>query len=274
MINVMQMYEDILSKCRSEVESRKTNGYPIPKLNIIQVGNNSASNAYVKGKLADAESIGIRAYLHKLISVDSIYEISDAVKSCSKPNEYTIVQLPLPDNIQGDDYLRKLSPTADVDGFLADSPYPPCTPEGVIYILKNTLPTGSLEDKNILVIGRGRLVGRPLTKMLLAENANVMVAHSKTSDESMQQLMHGADIIVSAIGIPHHFTREMLRRYGVRNDVIIVDCGTSKDPETGKLCGDFQPDCRELQTPAPGGVGLMTRAMLMKHVVFADEYTK
>ena len=171
-----------------------------------------------------------------------------------------IIQLPLPDGWDEEYFTNLVPPILDVDGFVKGSHFKPCTPEGIIYLLKKEL--GDLTGKTALVIGRGKLVGEPVVKMLLEENCAVTIAHSKT--KSLYKLLNMADIIISAVGKPN-----LINLKYCWNAEVIVDVGINRDAN-GKLCGDcfnfMKDDYLAKVTPVPKGIGLMTRAMLMKHM--------
>ena len=240
-----------------EVKSKKHDKY----FAIISVGNNPASQAYIKGKIKDCEYCGI-PYAHHHFAEDSPEGIiARALYDTRFGNVSSVIlQLPLP-NGHDEKYLTDIiQPWKDVDGFRQDSKFKPCTPEGIIHVLKKEL--GDLEGKTALIIGRGKLVGRPLFDMLLEENCTVTMAHSKTNDLD-ELLQQGFDIIVSAVG------KAKLINLQLCNAKIVVDVGVNRD-ENGKLCGDcynFDENGKDmLVTPVPKGIGLMTRAILMKHV--------
>lgn len=228
-------------------------------LTILTVGEDPASKSYVKGKIKDCEYCGI-PYEHVQCVDDTLaWNIHKA--NCNDDVSGIIVQLPLPEWMDEQFYTDQVLVTKDVDGFKHNSPFKPCTPEGIMYILEKEL--GDLTGKTALVIGRGKLVGEPITKMLIDANCTVTVAHSKTKDlHGLLGLHH--DIIITAVGKPN-----LINLKWCSADVVI-DVGVNRD-ENGKLCGDcynFDPDDdSEMRvTPVPGGIGLMTRAMLMKHV--------
>jgi methylenetetrahydrofolate dehydrogenase (NADP+)/methenyltetrahydrofolate cyclohydrolase len=147
-----------------------------------------------------------------------------------------------------------------VDGFLPTSKFKPCTPEGIMYVLEKEL--GDLTGMNALVIGRGKLVGKPVAQMLLDADCTVTIAHSKT--EFLEGLLYPSDIIISAVGKPN-----TVNLYECGHAKVVIDVGVNRDAN-GKLCGDcfnFGEVYREMGvTPVPKGIGLMTRAMLMKHM--------
>ena len=225
----------------------------------MTVGEDPASKSYVKGKIKDCEYCGI-PYEHVQCVDDTLaWNIHKA--NCNDDVSGIIVQLPLPKYMDEQFYTDQVLITKDVDGFKHNSPFKPCTPEGIMYILEKEL--GDLTGKTALVIGRGKLVGEPITKMLIDANCTVTVAHSKTTNlHGLLGLHH--DIIITAVGKPN-----LVNLKWCSADVVI-DVGVNRD-ENGKLCGDcynFDPDdgSNMKVTPVPGGIGLMTRAMLMKHV--------
>ena len=230
------------------------------ELYILTMGNNPASQSYVKGKIKDCEYCGI-PYSH--IQVNNTDSLERHIHRGNTSNSVggVIVQLPLPEGVDEELYTECVSHFKDVDGFRAKSKFDPCTPEGIMHILHKEL--GDLTGKTALVIGKGKLVGKPVAEMLLKEGVTVTIAHSKT--EYLDNLIElGHDIIISAVGKPNLVDLQ----YCVAE--IVIDAGISRD-ENGKLVGDcygFNETTRGLMkvTPVPGGIGLMTRAMLMKHV--------
>lgn len=172
-----------------------------------------------------------------------------------------IIQLPLPNGWDEEYFTNLVPPILDVDGFVKGSHFKPCTPEGIIYLLKKEL--GDLTGKTALVIGRGKLVGEPVVKMLIDANCTVTVAHSKTKDlHGLLGLHH--DIVIAAVGKPKFINLKWCSAN------VVIDVGVNRN-ENGKLCGDcynFDPDDDSDMkvTPVPGGIGLLTRAMLMKHI--------
>ena len=230
------------------------------KLIIFTAGNDPASASYVKGKIKDCEYCGV-PYEH--IKVETPDELATLIqrKCMAASTGGIIVQLPLPEGWNEEYFTSLVPPSLDVDGFVHDSRFKPCTPEGIIYLLKKEL--GELSGKTALVIGRGKLVGEPVAKMLLDEDCTVTVAHSKT--RSLDDLLSEYhDIVITAVGRP--FLVDLLNT----NARIVIDAGIAKDGN-GKLRGDcffFSEDVAPNMkvTPVPGGVGLMTRAILMAHM--------
>lgn len=230
------------------------------KLIIFTAGDNPASASYVKGKIKDCEYCGV-PYEH--IKVQTQDELATLIKrKCmTSTTGGIIIQLPLPDGWDEEYFTNLVPPILDVDGFVKGSHFKPCTPEGIIYLLKKEL--GDLTGKTALVIGRGKLVGEPVAKMLIDANCTVTVAHSKTKDlHGLLGLHH--DIVITAVGKPNLINLKWCSAN------IVIDVGVNRD-ENGKLCGDCynfdaDDDSDMKVTPVPGGVGLLTRAMLMKHM--------
>lgn len=234
------------------------------KLVILTVGDNPASLSYVKGKIRDCEYCGI-PYEHIQCEEDTLSWCINAANNDSEVGGI-ILQLPLPKGMDEQFYTDQILISKDVDGFRANSPFKPCTPEGIMYLLRKEL--GDLTGMDALVIGRGKLVGEPIAKMLLDANCTVTVAHSKTKD--LYQKLHTPDIIISAVGKPNTINLDCCW-----NADVVIDVGVNRDAN-GKLVGDcynFEYDEEIIYpkvTPVPGGIGLMTRAMLMAHVAKLD----
>lgn len=233
---------------------------------IVSVGDDPASQSYIKGKIKDCEYCGI-PYVHKKINLDILYPellLEDTLKSLAADENVSsiILQLPLPTGWDVEHFLKLIPAHKDVDGLTDGSKFSPCTPEGIVYVLKKEL--GSLEGKTALIIGRGKLVGRPLFDLLLNENCTVTMAHSKTQNLLSMLLLGGYDIVIAAVGSPKLVNLQLLNR----KTKIVIDTGVNK--VDGKLCGDcykFDDESGDvLVTPVPKGIGLMTRAMLMRHI--------
>ena len=241
------------------------------KLVIITVGDDSASKVYVKGKIKDCEYCGIPVE-HVQIEDDEYTSLHLVMEIHDKNNDPAvagiILQLPLPEHLQSSamDFCRMIDPMKDVDGLGSDRYFKPCTPKGIVHLLKKEL--GDLTGKNVLIIGRSNLVGKPLAKMLTDEDCTVTLAHSKT--KNINDYMVNADIVVSAVGKAYKFNLMTCWKAEM-----VVDVGINRDSK-GHLCGDFFGFFKEGQehkkvTPVPKGVGLLTRAMLMKNVAEASE---
>lgn len=229
-------------------------------LAVISVGNDPASMSYIKGKQKDCERVGFGFTHHAFpedVDRESIIRIINKLNNDDKITGI-IVQLPLPKHLDADEICRCVIPEKDVDGFVPNSPYKPCTPEGVVHILRREL--GVLTGRHAVIIGRGKLVGKPLQQMLLDEDMTLSICHSKSCKGDIYGLTSKADAVIVAVGKPK------LIGFGfLCDDCVVIDCGVNRD-EKGKLCGDVGYCNSERRTPVPGGVGLLTRAMLMKHV--------
>lgn len=246
------------SEIKSEVESLKSK----PHLAIVQVNEDAASNAYVKGKLKDAAELGVIADLIKLPLETSQEELLETINKLNNDDEIDgfIVQMPLPKQINEDDIKLAVLPQKDVDGFHPLSKLNPCTPQGVMNYLHHENIT--FKGKNALVIGRSNIVGKPMAKLLLNEHCNVTIVHSRTLREDMERYVANADIIVVAIGKAGFLDKS----FSYKESAVIVDVGISRD-ETG-LHGDAEKDLPVfLQTPVPGGVGLLTRLALYENLL-------
>lgn len=233
---------------------------------IVSVGDDPASQSYIKGKIKDCEYCGI-PYIHKKIELTdnlnhkNLLEYTLRALANDENISAIILQLPLPNGWDEKYFLNFIPTEKDVDGLKQNSIFYPCTPEGIVYLLKKEL--GDLTGKTALIIGRGKLVGKPLFDMLLEENCTVTMAHSKTKDIEGMTLF-GFDIIVCAVGKPKFLNLQLC------NTHIVVDVGVNRD-ENGKLCGDCWAFSKNLRTdmkvtPVPKGVGLLTRAMLIRHI--------
>ena len=234
----------------------KDNGH----LAVISVGDDPASMSYIKGKKKDCERVG-----HKFTHYQYTADVNEAIvlgmiDYLNDNPDVTgiIVQLPLPKHLDAERICNRIAREKDVDGFRPDSPFLPCTPEGIVHILKKEL--GDLTGKRATIIGRGKLVGKPLMQMLLEEDMTVSVCHSKTGNFDLDTLTMYSDAVIVAVGKPR-----CINLNHVLPGTVVIDCGVNRGDD-GKLCGDVGYSRSKRITPVPGGVGLMTRAMLMKHV--------
>lgn len=238
----------------------------VPTLVIVQVNEDPASNAYVKGKLKDAAELGIKADLRKFpidISEEDLLKEIDEINNDNEVDGF-IVQMPLPKQINEETVKLAINPSKDVDGFHPLSKLNPCTPQGIINYLK--FEKVDMNGKNALVIGRSNIVGKPMANLLLNENASVTIVHSRTPKEEFKKYVTNSDIIVVAIGRQGFLDNSYL----YKNDAVIVDVGISRD-ETG-LHGDAIPNLPvRLQTPVPGGVGLLTRLALIENLLILSK---
>ena len=272
-ISGSQLAKEIKENVKNDVaKAVKKYGRP-PHLVVILVGDDPASQSYVKGKGKDAEEVGFKSTtIYKPADI-SQEELLDIVNNLNKDEEVDgiLVQLPLPGHIDEDLVIETIDKSKDVDGFhpanVADlwlkrpCTYP-CTPKGIIKLLDKA--GVEIEGKNVVVMGRSNIVGLPVSKLLLDRNATVTIAHSRTKD--LPSVASKADILVVAIGKPRFVTADM-----VKEGAAVIDVGVNRDPATGKLCGDVDFEaCKDKVkyiTPVPGGVGPMTRACLMENTL-------
>lgn len=232
-----------------------------PKLVIIQVNDDFASDKYIAGKIKDGTEVGILTKHYKLNPSTSEEELLKLIREVNndKTVHGLIVQLPLPKHISEAKVKAAINPQKDVDGFHPLSDFKACTPLGIINYLKNEGVT--LRGKNALVIGRSNIVGKPVAALLLNEDANVTIVHSKTTTTDLDFYLAHADIIVVAVGV-----KEFINEQKLKEDAVIVDVGINRD-DSGVLVGDVKKDrAVKLQTPVPGGVGLLTRLTLLENV--------
>ena len=236
-----------------------------PNLIIIQANDNPASHAYVRGKIKDCDEVGARSTLCLLPPTVSEEELLDKVAEYNADPDVDglIVQLPLPKHISEAKVKLAVDPKKDVDGFHPLTSFVPCTPKGIVDYL--TDEGFDFTGKNAVVLGRSEIVGKPMAKLLLSKNCNVTVLHSKTTEEDKRFYIAHADLIVVAIGRLGFLDG----RFDYKPSAVIVDVGINRNEE-GKLRGDAIPDLPvALQTPVPGGVGLLTRISLIKNLFIA-----
>ena len=266
-------------KIRGEVAERvaalKARGVQ-PGLAVVLVGENPASQVYVKHKVADCESTGMRSVLDKHDASLSEADLLARVRALNDDPAIhgILVQLPLPPHIDANKVIETISPAKDVDGFHVQSAgalmvgqpgFRPCTPYGCMKMLESVGidPKG----KHAVVIGRSNIVGKPMAMLLLQANATVTICHSGTPD--LGAMTRQADIVVAAVG-----KRNVLTAGMVKPGAVVIDVGMNRDDD-GKLCGDVDfagvSEVAGWITPVPGGVGPMTRAMLLVNTVEAAE---
>lgn len=260
----------LAAKKKKEIRENTAKLRRQPGLAVILVGDNPASQVYVRNKEKDCEECGILCYDYRLPQDATQDEVLELVE---KMNNYgavdgILVQLPLPPQIDERVVLEAIAPDKDVDAFHPENVgrimqgqayYKPCTPAGVMEILHEygIDPAG----KHCVVVGRSNIVGKPMAMLLLHEDATVTICHSKTTDLKAQCLQ--ADILISAVGRQNLITADM-----VKPGAVVIDVAMNRN-EDGKLCGDVDfaavSEVASYITPVPGGVGPMTRAMLMEN---------
>jgi methylenetetrahydrofolate dehydrogenase (NADP+)/methenyltetrahydrofolate cyclohydrolase len=266
---------------RAEVAQRtaalKARGV-VPGLAVILVGEDQASQVYVRHKVNDSQEAGLNSALERYPATLAEAELLARIRALNEdPSIHGIlVQLPLPRHMDANKVIETISPAKDVDGFhvanagalLIGRPgFWPCTPYGCMKMLETI--GCELRGKHAVVIGRSNIVGKPMALMLLQKNATVTICHSATKDLKAHTLQ--ADLVVAAVGKRNVLTADM-----VRPGAVVIDVGMNRNEE-GKLCGDVDfAGVREVAgwiTPVPGGVGPMTRAMLLVNTLEAAERT-
>ncbi|MDK4468351.1 bifunctional methylenetetrahydrofolate dehydrogenase/methenyltetrahydrofolate cyclohydrolase [Enterococcus hirae] len=275
LINGKELAEKMQAEIAIKVSELKTKSIS-PGLVVLLVGENPASQVYVRNKERSAKSIGIHSKVERYPSTISEETLLAEIEKYNQdPNFHGIlVQLPLPKHIDEEKVLLAIDPKKDVDGFhpmnlgrlLAGNPDKiPCTPYGIMKML--AAYDIDLAGKRALVIGRSNIVGKPMAQLLLMADATVTIAHSKTTN--LAELSKEADILVVAIGRGHFVTKEF-----IKPGAVVIDVGMNRD-EHGKLIGDVKFDEVEplasYITPVPKGVGPMTITMLMYQTVLAAE---
>lgn len=245
-----------------------------PGLAVVLVGDDQASATYVRSKLRDCEECGIASFDYKLPADASQDEILQLVRNLNDDPKITgiLVQMPLPSHLDAEEIIEAISPLKDVDGFHPTSlgrlvrglpGLRPCTPAGIMVMLDEY--NIELAGKSAVIVGRSSIVGKPMAHMLLERDATISVAHSRT--RNLDEICRSADILVVACGIAR-----LVKGDWVRPGATVIDVGMDRD-EDGRLCGDVDYDdvfnVAGAITPVPGGVGPMTRAMLMSNVVTA-----
>ena len=246
----------------------------VPGLTVVLVGDDPASQTYVRSKQRACGEVGIRSDVKKLPGDTSQSQLIELIEELNQDPEVhgILVQLPLPKHIDADAVLRKIDPTKDVDGFhptnvgclwtgLSHQGCVPCTPAGIMELLRRTgiNPQGL----NAVVVGRSNIVGKPIAALLLEANATVTICHSRT--QNLEEHCRRADILVVAVGQPRFIQGDW-----IKPGAVVIDVGINR--VDGALCGDVDESAREAAgylTPVPGGVGPMTIAELLKNTVMA-----
>lgn len=244
----------------------------VPCLAVVIVGEDPASKVYVSSKKKACEMIGIKSLSYELAEETTEVELLELVQRLNNDPKVNgiLVQLPLPKHINEDAIIMAIDPNKDVDGFhpvnvgnlsIGNKGFISCTPYGIIELMKRyEIP---IEGTNCVIVGRSNIVGKPISMLLLRENATVTICHSKTKD--LKSVCKNADILIAAIGRPKMITADY-----VKEGAVIIDVGINR-LEDGSLCGDVDYkdvfDKASYITPVPGGIGPMTIAMLMKNLV-------
>lgn len=271
--------KDIAKTVREEwkvhVEDLKKKGIT-PGLAVIIVGENPASRVYVNNKIKACKEVGLHSEVHEMPNDTSEKDLLEKIQelNCASDIHGILVQLPLPDHIDNDKVLEKISVNKDVDGFhlynmgslvVGNTVFPPCTPYGIQCLLERI--NAPVEGRHAVVVGRSNIVGKPVALMLLQMNATVTICTSKTRD--LGSITRLADILVVATGKPKMITADM-----VKEGAIVIDVGINR-LEDGRLVGDVDFDSVKEKagyiTPVPGGVGPMTITKLVVNTIQAAQ---
>lgn len=261
----------ISEKIYAKISERTAKMGKKPRLDIIIVGDDYASQKYVSMKEKTAHQIGFDGIVHQFPADAIADQITNKIKELNSDNDINgfMIQLPMPAHLDSQKLVNLIDPAKDVDGLtdqnlgrlFANRPYlNPATAQGVIRLLEEY--NINVEGKNAVVIGKSAIVGMPIAGLLMAKNATVTVCHSKTVNT--KEIASKTDILVSATGVAH-----LVKEDWVKEGAIVIDVGIEKDPKTGKLVGDVDfdnvaPKCSYI-TPVPGGTGPMTIACLMEN---------
>ena len=263
----------VKQQVKQECDKLKTKGVT-PGLAVIIVGDDPASQVYVRNKEKACEECGFYSVKYALDADTTQSELNALIDKLNKDEKINgiLCQLPLPKHLDDKEVINRIDPIKDVDAFnpvnvgaimIGDYNFLPCTPAGVMELIHST--GVDVTGKKAVVIGRSNIVGKPMAMLLLHENATVEITHSKTLD--LKSITKEADILVAAIGRAKFVTADM-----VKNGAIVIDVGMNRD-ENGKLCGDVDfenvKDKCSFITPVPGGVGPMTISMLMRNTLTA-----
>lgn len=269
---------DIKEEIKARVSEYKEQGIEIT-LAVVKVGSDPASAVYVRNKEKACEYVGINSRTLALPEETTEEELLKLVKELNEDKTVNgiLVQLPLPKHIDESKILLAIDSIKDVDGFhpvnvgkmvIGEDAFLPCTPAGIIEMLKRT--EVDIAGKECVVIGRSNIVGKPMSILMLRENATVTITHSRTKD--LKEVTKRADILIAAIGKAKFVTADF-----VKDGVVVIDVGMDRD-ENGKLCGDVDFDSVSEKayaiTPVPGGVGPMTVTMLLVNCLKSVELQK
>ena len=240
-------------------------------LAVILVGEDPASQVYVRNKKKACEYVGFKSLSYELPEDTTQEELLELIDKLNKDDSVhgILVQMPVPKQIDEKTVIDAISPLKDVDGFhpmsvgalcIGEPGFVSCTPAGIIQLLKRS--DIEISGKECVIVGRSNIVGKPMALLMLRENATVTVAHSRTKD--LREVCKRADILIAAVG-----KEKMITEDYVKEGAVVIDVGINRNIETGKLCGDVDyenvaPKCSAI-TPVPGGVGPMTIAMLMNN---------
>ena len=271
LIDGKQLAQKRREEVKQAVDELKGQGI-VPGLAVILVGEDPASQVYVRNKEKACHEVGFYSEVHRLpedTTQEELLQLIDRLNNDEKIHGL-LVQLPVPKHIDEKAVIHAISPKKDVDGFLPENlgslligepAFEPCTPKGCIDLIKET--GIDITGKKAVVVGRSNIVGKPVAMMLLRENATVTMCHSRT--KNLKEELLAADIVVAAIGKANFITGDM-----IKPGAVVIDVGMNRD-ENGKLCGDvdyaaIEPKASVI-TPVPGGVGPMTICCLMENTI-------
>ena len=270
-INGKQVSQNIKERIKKEVSELKDKGI-VPGLAVVIVGDDPASRVYVNSKKKACEELGMYSVEYALSSDTTQKELIDLVNKLNDDEKINgiLVQLPLPKHLDEKLVINTIKPEKDVDAFhpvnvgkimIGDFNFLPCTPAGVMELIKET--GIEIAGKECVIIGRSNIVGKPQAMLMLHKNATVTICHSKTKD--LKEVVKRADIVVAAVGVANMVTKDM-----IKEGAVVIDVGMNR-LENGKLCGDVDfegvSEVASFITPVPGGVGPMTIAMLMENTL-------
>ncbi|MDR1544197.1 MAG: bifunctional 5,10-methylenetetrahydrofolate dehydrogenase/5,10-methenyltetrahydrofolate cyclohydrolase [Prevotellaceae bacterium] len=272
-ISGKELSDKLKGEMATEVATFENRFKRLPKLVVILAGNDAGSVSYVTGKAKACEQVGILnetiRYSETILETELLQKIAEL--NADSAVDGVLVQLPLPKHINTQKIISAIDQSKDVDGFHPLNTAAlwnktecvlPCTPKGIIKLLKSE--NIEIKGKKAVVLGRSNIVGLPVSKLLLDENATVTIAHSRT--ENLAQVAQDADILIVAIGKAKFVTADM-----VKKGAVVIDVGVNRDERTGKLCGDVDFDAvapkTSYITKVPGGVGPMTICCLMENTV-------
>lgn len=259
---VLKDIKTFVGEWKGKLKTEVSELFAPPLFIIVQIGDNEASNRYVKNKIKDCEEVGIfTKHLHlngDITTAEAKTAIAETLTQL--PGAFMMIQLPVPEQINLNALISMIPRWGDVDGMRPLSPFKPCTPLGIMRYLDYC--NFDLSGKDVTIIGRSDIVGKPLAKMMTDADATVTLCHSKTKNLSTH--IYTADLIVSAVG-----KANFLNCYAIHEPVIDVGINFN---EEGKLVGDcFNTENRDV-TPVPGGVGLLTRCALLDNIVNAAKH--
>lgn len=275
-IDGKQVAEDLINQIKARVDARLSRGHRAPGLAMILVGENPASKVYVRNKEKACARSGILSFMHRTADTITQHELLSLINQLNSDEavDGILVQLPLPDHINDEAILNSISPAKDADGFHPDNMgrlaigaprFRPCTPRGVMTLLKHT--GINLMGLDAVIVGRSNIVGRPMALELIQESATVTICHSKT--KNLPDKVRAADLVVAAVGRP-----EFVKGSWIKPGAVVIDVGINR-AEDGRLVGDVEFTAAKERaswiTPVPGGVGPMTVASLLENTLDSAE---